>query len=355
MTATPAGDLLDLLSCFAACLIVATPAEAGDVYVNLVSSNTNRGAQVYVPSGYGAARRYPLLVVLHPSNGRGAGMEQITNLDPQADRYGFVVAYPDSIGPRWDNQGTTDAAFVEALIATLSTKWSLDPQRVYLAGYSDGGGFAQQLACARAAEFAGFATVGTNMGNSEEGACHPSVPLTYLTFHGTSDPLVPFNGGPQQGPYAHGDPTNSTSQVFQFWAGLDGCGTTQTMTVLADKLVSGGATSDMVTSKDSCRNGTSATFYAINGGGHTWPGSAHDAGDSLGDVSVTLNASAVILKTLGAHRSSAPNTCFEGSPSACAVPHGTGVETCTGGQPGKCLIATCNRGYVLQAGVCASR
>ncbi len=343
--------LLGIFAFVTMSLPVSTSAWA--TYATLAVNGVKRGAVVYLPSTYNANQHFPVLIVFHGANGSGAGMEDMTGFDSQADKHRFIVIYPDSVGPKWDSQGTTDLQFIQALLASLSAKLTLDPQRVYLSGYSDGGGFAQMLACTQAASFAGVATVGTNMGDIGESLCRPSQPLTYVTFHGTADPDVPYGGGPGNGPYATGQTTNSTAQVFRFWAGLDGCTSVLPSTTVADKLASGASVTDMVTTTAPCRNDVTANVYSISGGGHTWPGGTQTVSTTLGDVSKDVNASAIIMDTLGSHKSASSNACFEGASSSCRIAFGTGTQACVGGQLAACVVASCSRGYVQQGGICA--
>jgi polyhydroxybutyrate depolymerase len=99
---------------------------------------------VHIPKQLTAA--VPLLIVLHGYSGTGPGMEKRTGFSRIADSVGFVVAYPDgqknAQGRRsWTGSSdhAADIAMLRALIDSVAGRVPLDRQRVYLAGFSNGG------------------------------------------------------------------------------------------------------------------------------------------------------------------------------------------------------------------------
>jgi polyhydroxybutyrate depolymerase len=91
----------------------------------------------------------PLLVVLH---GRGQPpwtAVRSTGFLPLARRDQAVLIYPDGLSRSWNAgsgccgvagiRGTPDTAFVAAVVADVLRALPVDPARVYLAGYSNGG------------------------------------------------------------------------------------------------------------------------------------------------------------------------------------------------------------------------
>ena len=87
----------------------------------------------------------PLAIVLHGANGTGRWMQQITAFDTVADEEGFIMLYPDAIEGRWnmgfqspDQAPADDVGFLLALVDSLAEDYAIDPQQIYLAGFSDG-------------------------------------------------------------------------------------------------------------------------------------------------------------------------------------------------------------------------
>jgi predicted peptidase len=98
---------------------------------------------LYLPADYGrdAQRRWPLIVFLHGSGERGTDPQSLTNIGlPQIlqDRSDlpFVVVSPQlPSGDGWNDKGSV----LNALIDWIEMQYAIDPQRVYLTGFSLGG------------------------------------------------------------------------------------------------------------------------------------------------------------------------------------------------------------------------
>ncbi len=89
---------------------------------------------IFVPDGYDPARPLPLHVSLHGKGGNGPGMCRLKWQEPQA---GMLIACPDLPGGVWHtDQGK---AAVEGLVRQLLRDYSVDPDRVILGGFSNGG------------------------------------------------------------------------------------------------------------------------------------------------------------------------------------------------------------------------
>ena len=146
---------------------VAAPRYHGGWQLHVPVGGMDRTAWVHQPAaGTGAAP--PLVVCLHGGFGQGAGMALYSGFDRVADRFGFVVAYPDGHRRSWnDGRGNTpagrdgvdDVAFAAALLDQLSTRLAYDPRRVYVTGISNGAMMAQRLGCELPERIAAIAPV----------------------------------------------------------------------------------------------------------------------------------------------------------------------------------------------------
>jgi polyhydroxybutyrate depolymerase len=123
-------------------------------------------------------------------------------------------------------QNEDAVGFLNSLLDELLATYPIDPQRVYIYGYSSGAGMAHRMACANAERFAGIvAGAGFTMGEPQ--LCAPSVPISVLQFHGKGDEGVLFEGG-NFGPIVM-DPGNPACdyhgaiEVLTRWADLNGC------------------------------------------------------------------------------------------------------------------------------------
>lgn len=91
-----------------------------------------------------------------------------------------------------DNKSDTDDfGFIEDMITTIKTQYNIDFQRVYAAGYSNGGMMALGLANYKSDLMAAVASVSGTMLDCSNTPTHP---MPVLLLHGTSDAVIPYNG-----------------------------------------------------------------------------------------------------------------------------------------------------------------
>ncbi len=111
--------------------------------------------RLFVPPSYDASRKYPLLLWLHGTDGRGSdNISQITNKnqlgahfwiagDIQTKFPMFVLAPQSPIGQSWAepefNQPSQWLTMAMEALAKVQKDFSIDPDRIYLAGQSMGG------------------------------------------------------------------------------------------------------------------------------------------------------------------------------------------------------------------------
>ncbi len=170
-------------------------------------ARTEGGGSYYVPETAGGGPM-PLLVLLH---GTGGGSEQLVEyFRPAADAWGFAILAPRSRGQNWaliDNffddyersgrrgGGYPAARFgrdverVDAELAELFDAVAIDPERVWLFGYSHGGSYALALGSANPDLFAGVAAVapGLMLLGEADGAGQ-----RYFLAHGRRDRVQRF-------------------------------------------------------------------------------------------------------------------------------------------------------------------
>lgn len=126
---------------------------------------------VYVPPDLASAA--PLLVMLHGCRQDPADLAAGTGVNALADRYGFVVVYPQQtvqhnsrrcwnwFRPGDQARGSGEPAVISAIVDRIATATGTDPRRVYVAGMSAGGAMANVLATTYPDR---FAAVGVHSG-----------------------------------------------------------------------------------------------------------------------------------------------------------------------------------------------
>lgn len=261
-------------------LVVGGP---GRYEAEVLSAGLRRRFVLVVPESVSSPA--PLVLVFHGFAGSPRAVEELSAMTELAEAEGFLVVYPEGAGlpRRWradPRQGGLDVAFVRDLVAAVGEAIPVDRARVYAAGMSNGGGMAARLGC-DAADL--VAAVGAVAGAYNSAACSPTRPVPVIAFHGTADPIVPYEGWrpllPAIEPWAAG------------WAERDGCDTDPGRERVAPDVV--------LTSWDGCDGGARVFLYTVEGGRHGWPGAGSETGWSASTDSV--DASALLLEFFAAH------------------------------------------------------
>ncbi|MEZ4237434.1 MAG: penicillin-binding transpeptidase domain-containing protein [Myxococcota bacterium] len=178
----------------------------------------DRRPYVYVPAGPGPR---DVVVLLHGGGMSGPKIEEVTGFEALADREGFALVYPNGLGwplRSW-NAGRSDqetdhddVTFLDRLTRQISGKVCGD--RVLAAGFSNGSMMAQRWACEgqRPPD-----AVGASSGTLAVPRCDgPPLPIRY--YHGTADPIVPYDGGELRGL-----PVASVEASMALWRARNRC------------------------------------------------------------------------------------------------------------------------------------
>lgn len=236
---------------------------------------------VHTPPDFDVAQSLPLVINMH-GNGSNAGQQIFySQMNNVADTSNFVVVYPDGIDNAWNiaggggvNESIDDVDFLSQLIDTLHINYNIDLNRVYSTGMSLGGFMTFRLACQLDNKVAAFASVTGSMSNGLFDECTPSRPLPILQIHGTDDDTVPYDGS------IFGA---SMDEIVDFWTTANNCDDMPTTTDLPDIDPADGSTISII-DYNNCDNNGRMTLYRIDGGTHTWAGSALDLGGTNYDI-----------------------------------------------------------------------
>ncbi|CAN5460628.1 PHB depolymerase family esterase [soil metagenome] len=176
---------------------------SGDRTLTFTSGGIVRVAYIHVPNGYDAAQGTMLVLNFHGFSNSALIQRTISRMDKSSDQHGYIVVYPEGVATSWnagDCCGTAwvnavdDVQFVRDLVQKLLTDYCVDPKRVFSTGYSNGGFLSYRLACEMADTFAAIAPVAGQLGIPPT-SCNPVRKVPLLEFHGTADPIVPYQGG----------------------------------------------------------------------------------------------------------------------------------------------------------------
>ena len=241
----------------------------------IVSGGLTREYKLYVPASYRAGTPVPVLFNLHGFGSNNLEQEAYGDFRPIADTANFIIVHPNgainALGARdWNtfsapgSGGVDDVAFLSALLDRLRTEYSINPNRVYSTGMSNGGFMSYELACKLSSRIAAVASVTGSITTARLAVCTPQHPTPVLQIHGTADATVPYEGGGFFG-FA------PIPTVVEYWRQFNGAAATPVVTQLPNT-----STTDFSTVERSVwrggRNGSEVQLLRIIGGGHTWPG-----------------------------------------------------------------------------------
>ena len=254
-----------------------------------------RTHMLFIPDSYSDSQNYPLVIDLHALDLTAEHEMNYTQLNQVAESYGFMVVYPSAI-ENWNSgvgdhvdfetPDVDDVGYINALIDTLSKGYSIDLERIYATGFSNGGFMAYKLACQLSHRIAAIASVSGVLSTRTLANCNPLRPVPVLQIHGTADLEVLIFGG-------LGDPTGweSVHRTLNYWIALNNCVETNTTNIEDSDQTDGSVVEK--TSYTNCDNNSNVIYFKVIPGGHTWPGAGW-SGYSLGNTNQDINASVEI-------------------------------------------------------------
>jgi polyhydroxybutyrate depolymerase len=222
----------------------------------------------------------PLILLLHGYGGNGASLDELLHLRELAIANGTYLAVPDgspdSHNARFWNAtdaccnfyGSTvdDVAYLGAVIADMKKKHPVDPKRVFVVGFSNGGFMAHRLACEMSSEIAAIATLGA-MSFKDDARCKATDPVAVLEMNGDADRIILFDGGLPGGSLPYASPYPSAEASIRGWATRNRC--TARMDAapidIADDLRGSETTVERWTG---CAPGGAAELWTIHGAPH---------------------------------------------------------------------------------------
>ncbi|MFI6818377.1 alpha/beta hydrolase family esterase [Nonomuraea sp. NPDC050328] len=216
------------------------------------------------PSSATAAEgaRVPLVIALHGRGGDARGMRKGTRLGRFARD--MLVAYPQGLDRHWDDGPglARDVRFLRDLIDHLVRREGADPARVYLAGFSNGGGMALRFAADHPELVRGVVAVAAQLPPD----ITPRGPVPVLLIHGDRDPHRPLTALPSPGPGRTASiGVTATAEAFAKPAGARA----NTGRDLPDRDPHDGTT----LRRTRWEGGRAPVeLLLVRGGGHAWPG-----------------------------------------------------------------------------------
>ncbi len=263
--------------------------DSGLFTLHISVDGIDRRYAIYVPKDI-ENRTVPLVFELH---GGGIYIEDMTGESGYKTPYKlwmelaetekFIVVYPEGLPgaygkPTWNDcrgdcvvsSDADDVHFIEVLISTISSKYYIDSQRIYVSGTSNGGFMALRLAVCLSDKIAAVAAVVAAMPAVSE-CNNPDNPISVLFMNGTDDNHMPYNGGYVSNPPnpEHGSALSTDTSVA-FWVNFNQTDTIPEHYVFPDLDTDDGGIVERFSYKNGMQE-TEVILYKVNGGGHSAP------------------------------------------------------------------------------------
>ena len=244
----------------------------------------------------GTTGKVPALIWLDYRGGDPIDFADLSNVGRLVRDQGVWVIIPEAgqqqklFGSEQDwnyeqkSQYNNDVAFLNALVAQVIANDPVDPKRIFMGGYSSGGGMTETMICANPGQLAGAAVVGAKLTDGMADNCKGSVGVPLIMFAGTADGSSKYNS--QLGAL-------SVPQSAQTLAQMSGCSTTPTTTTIPNTINDNTGTTVSLGVYGNCSSYGGVSLYTINNGGHTWPGTL-DYTPPLGLTTQQIDATTLI-------------------------------------------------------------
>lgn len=259
----------------------------GDYIQHFKVNGLERWFLVHIPIGYQAGKPLPLVVNLHPLKSTAFAQEQISQMTAKSDQEEFVLVYPQANGspPVWHGPipgevGNADKDYFGVMLQHLRQEISIDSERIYATGFSNGATMTNTLGCEFSETFAAIAPVAG--GHVAFDQCEIDAPVSVLAIHGTDDAIVAYESDRADVPGAR--------VWVEAWAERDGCN--------MEPLIESDDEYSLVETWGDCWGNTEVSLLTLKGGGHSWP---RISSEPIPNVFPYLDATDVIWEFFSAH------------------------------------------------------
>lgn len=250
-------------------------------FLSLLIASTTVQAQIQYFEWQGTQRQYlvktptqnketmPIVYFLH-----GLG-DNITRLDNEfhfqqiADEFGWMMVVPQALSQSgftmWNaalmNSNIDDSGFLMALLDTLAVHYPVDLDSVFFTGFSMGGFMTHRMAIEHGDRINACAPV-SGLITHAMASQTTLAPVRMLHIHGTSDPVVGYDGNSQ---YFGGNLGLSVDAILNYWKNANQCTGEPTIDTLPDLKNDG-----LLFVRYTYEGEAELQHIKVIGGDHTW-------------------------------------------------------------------------------------
>jgi polyhydroxybutyrate depolymerase len=244
-----------------------------------------RNYLLHIPANFSPAKKSPLVLVIHGAFSTAKQIEKQSGFSALSDQEGFLVAYPNGafglIGvlQHWNaghccgkaaTDDVDDVGFLVKVIEDIRGRFNVDPSRLYMVGFSNGGMLTYRFAAEQTNVLAAAAPMAAALGGKPSSEAPywetplPQAPLPVIIFHGRDDPIVPYDGG--RSPRRGGEREYASVEAsVAFWVETNRCDSRPETEELNNGRVIRQIWSDR-------RDHNDVVLFTIEEWGHEWPG-----------------------------------------------------------------------------------
>lgn len=182
--------------------------EYGKNVYNLEIDGEERNFLIHVPEKYSGDIKVPLVMMLHGSTGTGTKFYNISRWVEKANSEGFIAIFPTALSykikdtnrnsTKWSSDGLPlqleegtvikdDIPFIEGVIDLCKNTFEVDEKRLYISGFSNGGGFVKSEVITRLGHLFAAASAGGGVGHREEFEIEGARNTPYFEIVGNKD------------------------------------------------------------------------------------------------------------------------------------------------------------------------
>lgn len=201
------------------CGFMQTEASDSCYRISVMNDNgTSQQRSFLAYKGTGSSEKEAAIIFLHGGGGSGLDINNFFQARNFVNQNGHLAIFPSGIGQTWStsiNTGTNqdDTNFLSQIIDIAITDYQIDPQNIFVVGFSAGGFLSYKAACQLSEKITGIVSV-AGLVNGDIQQCEPSKPIAIHHIHGTNDNIIPTTGG-----------LGATSMIatLNFWANINNC------------------------------------------------------------------------------------------------------------------------------------
>jgi len=286
--------------------------------INTRVGELERKYYLHIPPNYDSAIPTSLVLSFHGYTDRAVGMEYGTGMNTQADKYNFIIVYPESTsfssrsgvisswndlscnaspGPEgpicsensWSYEFPPecgeptdcnwctchdDLAFIEQILDDVESNLCIDRKRVYATGMSNGGMFVHRLGCDLGNRFAAIAPVAGTLARGFNCAPDNSNQVSILNIHGSLDDYVDVTGKTSSDGYLY----TAVTDVMATWSADESQGCNSEVTPYST--VADGMLGMTCTQNANCDSGADVVSCWWNAA-HDWPSGENQFGNEM--------------------------------------------------------------------------